>query len=61
VEGLECARVRVPLDWDRPKGRTIALAVIRHLASKPEQEKHPSRIALVGADCAVHGQRPSCV
>ena len=27
----------MPLDWDRPNGRTIALAVIRHLASKPEQ------------------------
>jgi pimeloyl-ACP methyl ester carboxylesterase len=36
-EGLECARLRVPLDWDRPHGRTIRLAVIRHLASKPEQ------------------------
>ena len=34
-EGLQCARIRVPLDWDRPKGRTISLAVIRHLASKP--------------------------
>jgi pimeloyl-ACP methyl ester carboxylesterase len=36
-EGLQCARIRVPLDWDRPNGRTISLAVIRHLASKPEQ------------------------
>jgi pimeloyl-ACP methyl ester carboxylesterase len=36
-EGLQCARIRVPLDWDRPNGRTIRLAVIRHLASKPEQ------------------------
>jgi len=27
----------VPLDWDRPNGRTINLAVIRHLASKPNQ------------------------
>ena len=36
-EDLQCARIRVPLDWDRPNGRTIALAVIRHLASKPEQ------------------------
>lgn len=34
-ERLQCARVRVPLDWDRPRGRTIVLAVIRHLASKP--------------------------
>ena len=36
-EGLQCARIRVPLDWDRPNGRTITLAVIRHLASNPEQ------------------------
>jgi len=36
-EGLQCARIRVPLDWDRPDGRTIHLAVIRHLASKPKQ------------------------
>ncbi len=35
--GLQCARIRVPLDWDRPKGRTISLAVIRHLASKPDE------------------------
>jgi pimeloyl-ACP methyl ester carboxylesterase len=27
----------VPLDWDRPNGRTIELALIRHLASNPEQ------------------------
>ena len=36
-EDLQCARIRVPLDWDRPNGRTIALAVIRHLASNPKQ------------------------
>ena len=30
---LQCARVRVPLDWDKPNGRTIQMAVIRHLAS----------------------------
>jgi pimeloyl-ACP methyl ester carboxylesterase len=27
----------VPLDWDRPNGRTIRLALIRHLASKPDE------------------------
>ena len=36
-EGLQCAPIRVPLDWDHPNGRTIRLALIRHLASKPEQ------------------------
>jgi pimeloyl-ACP methyl ester carboxylesterase len=34
---LQCARIRVPLDWEHPDGRTIQLAVIRHLASKPRQ------------------------
>src|SRR4051812_13670258 len=36
-EQLECAKVRVPLDWDKPGGRQIKLAVIRHLASRPEE------------------------
>jgi pimeloyl-ACP methyl ester carboxylesterase len=30
---LQCARVRVPLDWARPRGPTISLAVVRYLAS----------------------------
>lgn len=34
-QGVECARIRVPLDWDRPGGRTISLALVRHSASKP--------------------------
>src|SRR5262245_33152410 len=34
---LECVRVQVPLDWDRPNGAKISLAVIRHLASRPGQ------------------------
>ena len=36
-DGVECARIRVPLDWDHPKGRKITLALARHLAGKPEQ------------------------
>jgi pimeloyl-ACP methyl ester carboxylesterase len=36
-EQLECARVPVPLDWARPAGHKIRLAVIRHRASRPEQ------------------------
>ena len=34
-ERLECAQVQVPLDWSKPRGRTITLAVARHLASDP--------------------------
>jgi pimeloyl-ACP methyl ester carboxylesterase len=36
-ERLECAKVRVPLDWDKPDGRKIKLAVVRHLASRPDE------------------------
>lgn len=32
---LDCARVPVPLDWARPGGPTIRLAVIRHRAGRP--------------------------
>ena len=32
---LECATVAVPLDWSRPHGQTISLAVMRHLATDP--------------------------
>ncbi len=31
---LECARVAVPLDWQRPDGGKIELAIIRHHASR---------------------------
>ena len=34
---LQCARVRVPLDWARPGVGSISLAVARHLASRPGQ------------------------
>jgi pimeloyl-ACP methyl ester carboxylesterase len=34
---LECAKVRVPLDWAHPGGRKITLAVIRYLASRPQE------------------------
>ncbi|HEX4307259.1 MAG TPA: alpha/beta hydrolase [Solirubrobacterales bacterium] len=32
---LQCAHVRVPLNWARPGGRQIELKVARHLASRP--------------------------
>ncbi len=32
---LQCTRVSVPLDWARPHGAKISLAVVRHLASRP--------------------------
>jgi len=33
--GFQCARIRVPLDYDRPRGADIRLALIRHRASDP--------------------------
>jgi pimeloyl-ACP methyl ester carboxylesterase len=36
-EQLDCARVQVPLDWARPDGPVISLAVIRHRASRPQE------------------------
>ena len=34
---MQCATVSVPLDWDHPKGKQIELAVIRRLASRPQE------------------------
>jgi pimeloyl-ACP methyl ester carboxylesterase len=34
---LECARVAVPLNWQRPDAGEIELAVIRHRASRPRE------------------------
>ena len=34
---LQCAQVRVPLDWTRPHGPQITLRVIRHRASRPDR------------------------
>ena len=34
-DGLECATARVPLDYDKPSGKQISLAVIRRPASDP--------------------------
>ena len=35
--GFECTTARVPLDYDRPRGRTIRLALLRLPASKPSR------------------------
>ncbi|MGP4010568.1 alpha/beta hydrolase [Streptomyces sp. 4N124] len=34
---FECATVKVPVDWKRPYGATIDLALARHLATDPER------------------------
>jgi pimeloyl-ACP methyl ester carboxylesterase len=33
--GFQCAKIRVPLDYQRPRGGDITLALIRHRASDP--------------------------
>ncbi len=33
--GFQCATARVPLDYHRPRGATIRLAVLRHRATEP--------------------------
>ena len=35
--GFVCATVKVPLDYDQPKGRQISLAVVKHVASIPSK------------------------
>ncbi|GAA2389676.1 hydrolase [Catellatospora methionotrophica] len=37
AERFQCAKVPVPLDWSEPDGPRIELAVIRHLASRPQE------------------------
>ena len=37
--GFECATARVPLDYQRPSGRTIPLALIRRQVADPAQRK----------------------
>lgn len=34
---FECATLEVPVDWKRPRGATIDLALTRHLATDPER------------------------
>jgi pimeloyl-ACP methyl ester carboxylesterase len=41
---FQCATSRVPLDYRRPRGATIRIAVIRHLAA---HRAHPARTLLV--------------
>lgn len=33
---LECAHVTVPLEWSKPDGTQITLAIVRHAASRPK-------------------------
>ncbi|KOG22334.1 proteinase, partial [Streptomyces viridochromogenes] len=35
LANFECATIKVPVDWKRPHGATIDLALARHLATDP--------------------------
>ncbi|MGW0820796.1 alpha/beta hydrolase [Streptomyces sp. NPDC002845] len=35
--GFECATITVPVDWKRPHGATVDLALARHLATDPDR------------------------
>lgn len=34
---FECGTVKVPMDWNRPQGATVEVAVARHLATDPKK------------------------
>jgi pimeloyl-ACP methyl ester carboxylesterase len=40
-DGLQCARVRVPLDYTQPRGRQIQITVVRRPADDPAQSLGP--------------------
>ncbi|MGC4943915.1 alpha/beta hydrolase [Kribbella sp. DT2] len=53
LDGLECSTVRVPLDYSRPDGRTIELAISRKASRHPEKRRgvlllNPGGPGLVG-------------
>lgn len=38
-EGIQCARLTVPLDYDNPDGKTITLGLLRHRATGPPAKR----------------------
>ncbi|GAB2597374.1 alpha/beta hydrolase [Streptomyces capparidis] len=36
-KSVQCAKVKVPVDWKNPKGKTIQIAVARHRATDPKR------------------------
>jgi pimeloyl-ACP methyl ester carboxylesterase len=54
-DGFQCATARVPLDYRHPRGATIRIAVIRHLAARRAQ---PARTLLVNAGGPVEQIEP---
>ncbi|MFB6503589.1 MULTISPECIES: alpha/beta fold hydrolase [unclassified Streptomyces] len=59
----QCATVRVPLDWSRPKGPKIGIFVARHRATDPSRRigvlmSNPGGPGAPGADDALYADDP---
>lgn len=54
-DGFQCATARVPLDYRHPRGTTITIAVIRHLAAR---RAHPARTLFVNSGGPVEQIEP---
>lgn len=48
AKGLQCARMTVPLDYDKPQGKTITIGLLRHPASGEQDDKIGSLIVNPG-------------
>src|SRR5699024_9302326 len=48
VDGVQCARLTVPLDYDKPRGETIELGLLRHRASGDSSERIGSLVVNPG-------------
>lgn len=47
-EGIQCARLTVPLDYDKPDGETISLGLLRHRATGAPDERIGSLVVNPG-------------
>lgn len=47
-EGIQCARMTVPLDYDKPQGATITIGLLRHQASGDPQDRIGSLVVNPG-------------
>ncbi|WP_165959601.1 alpha/beta hydrolase [Nonomuraea longispora] len=47
-EGMQCATIKVPLDWSRPKGRTIQIGLARRKATGPASTRIGTALMVPG-------------
>ena len=48
IDGVQCSRLTVPLDYDKPQGETIELGLLRHRASGEPSERIGSLVVNPG-------------